>query len=74
MFVPYFPEIPDIFINKVIFATKVASPRSNTKLSSRKYLKICEAQSELYLYREKNYIDLTAVLTLLAWTDRKGGV
>ena len=33
MFVPYFPEIPDIFINKVIFATKVASPRSNTKLS-----------------------------------------
>ena len=66
MFVPYFPEIPDIFINKVIFATKVASPRSNTKLSSRKYLKICEAQSELYLYREKNYIDLTAVLTLLA--------
>ena len=53
MFVPYFPEIPDIFINKVIFATKVARPRSNTKLSSRKYLKICEAQSGLYLYREK---------------------
>ena len=53
MFVPYYPEIPDIFINKVIFATNIARPRSNTKLSSRKDLKICEAQSGLYLYREK---------------------
>ena len=66
MFVPYFPEIPDIFINKVIFATKVASPRSNTKLSSRKDLKIAKPNRDYACTERRNYIDLTAVLKLLA--------